>query len=137
MESLRPSRQDKWLSVGEGAFVEVHHADVEERSVDNLCCTSDGVAVIGAVVFLYTIVDGIGCQFRMQLTRLSVKSRAVVVVEAVGDVAALLHLSQIYAAADGMHASGRDEEDVSGVYLMACQGIDDGAVGNATLIFLG
>ena len=73
----------------------------------------------------------------MHLARFAVQAQAAVVVDAVGDVGGLLNLRDEAAAADGVDAACGQEEDVSGVYLIAGQHIGDGAVGHLGGILLG
>ena len=61
----------------------------------------------------------------MQLARLAVQSRTVVVVDAVGDVGGLLDLGKVATAADGVDAAGGQEEDVAGRDGMLRQHIGD------------
>ncbi len=51
----------------------------------------------------------------MELTRLAVEAPAVVVVDAVGDVGGLLYLCDEVSGADGVDASGGEEENIAGV----------------------
>ena len=73
----------------------------------------------------------------MELARLAVQAQAAVVVDAVGDVGRLLDLGDEAAAADGVDASGREEEHVAGMHVVAGQHLGDGAVRDALLVFLG
>ena len=66
----------------------------------------------------------------MYLAGLAVQAQAAVVVDAVGDIGRLLDFCDEAAAADGVDAPGRQEEDISGMYIVAGQDIGDGAVGH-------
>ena len=72
---------------GVGGF---YHLDAEERRVQYLMSYIDVIAMLCLVLRIDGMVDGLCCQFGVQLTWLAVESRAVVVVDAVGDVAGLL-----------------------------------------------
>ena len=85
---------------------------------------------MGAVVRVYRVVNGVLGQFRVNLAGFAVQAQAAVVVDAVGDVGRLLDLCDEAAAADGVDASGGQEEHVSGMHVIAGQHIGDGAVGH-------
>ena len=90
----------------------------------------------GAVLRIDLIVDGILRELCVELARLAVQAQAAVVVDAVGDVGSLLDLGDEAAAADGVDASGREEEHVAGMHVVAGQHLGDGAVRDALLVFL-
>ena len=114
-----------------------HHPHIEIRRVDDLHRSVGRVRVDRAVVRLDMEVERLRCQLRMQLARLAIHPRTVVVVDAVGDIARLLHLRQHNPAADGVDTPGREVEHIARLDLMVGQHLGDGAVGDAPLVFLG
>ena len=117
--------------------VDLHDTDIEVGGIDDLDGTVVGVDVFGAVVFLYMVVEGLGGQLGMELTGLAIHARAVVVVDAVGDIAGLLDLGEEDAATDGMDTTGREVEHIAGLDLMVGQDLGDGTVFYAFLVFIG
>ncbi len=67
------------------------------------------------------VVDGLYGQFGVQFAQSAVAVHAVIVIHAVSDVAGLLHFGKEHAGANGVDASGGQEEHVAGLYLAACQ----------------
>ena len=117
--------------------VDFHDADIEVGGVDDLDGTVVGVDVFGAVVFLYMEVEGLGGEFGVELAGLAVHAGAVVVVDAVGDVAGLLDLGEEDATTDGMDTAGREVEHIAGLDLMVGEDLGDGAVFYAFLVLIG
>ena len=117
--------------------VDFHDADIEVGGVDDLDGTVVGVDVFGAVVFLYMVVEGLGGEFGMELAGLAIHAWAVVVVDAIGDITALLYLCEEDAATDGMDTTGREVEDITGLDLMVGKDLGDGTVFYAFLVFIG
>ena len=93
--------------------------------------------VMCAIVLPDVIVNGLPGKFGVQGTGLAVQTRAIVVVDAVGDVAGLLYLKQIATSADGMHAAGRKEEDVARCHCVVGERIHYPAIGHQAGIFPG
>ena len=81
-------------------------------------------------------VEGLRCQVGMQLTRLAIHARTVVVEDTVGDIARLLDLRQEDAATDGMDTACGEVEDIARLDLVVGKNLSDAAVGNTTAIFL-
>ena len=75
-------------------------------TVDELADGLGGV-VRCAVLRPYLIVDGILRQFDMQLTEIAVDILASEVIDAIGNVAGFLYLSQKVAGTDGMQPTSR------------------------------
>ena len=73
----------------------------------------------------------------MQLTRFAVLVKAVVVVDAVGDIRGLLDFYQIAAVEDGVYASCWNEETVAVADFVFGQCVADGLVFNHLLVFFG
>ena len=73
----------------------------------------------------------------MELAGLAVHAGAVVVEDAVGDVAGLLDLSEEDTATDGMDTTGREVEDIACLDLMVGKDLGDGTVFYALLVFIG
>ena len=117
--------------------VDLHHTDIEVGGIDDLDGTVVGVDVFGAVVFLYMVVEGLGGEFGVELAGLAVHAGAVVVVDAVGDVAGLLDLSEEDTATDGMDTTGREVEDITGLDLMVGEHLGDSTVFYAFLVLIG
>ena len=117
--------------------VDFHDADIEVGGIDDLDGTVVGVDVFGAVVFLYMEVEGLGGEFGVQFAGLAIHAGAVVVVDAVGDVAGLLDLGEEDATADGMDTAGREVEHITGLDLMVGEDLGDGAVFYAFLVLIG
>jgi len=116
---------------------DLHHVDIEVRGVDNSCGAVGGLRIVHAVAGLDMVVEGLGGELGMELARLAVHSRAVVVEDAIGDVTGLLDLGEEDAATDGVDAAGREIEHVAGLHLMVGKDLGDGAVGNPTIVLLG
>ena len=110
--------------------------DTEVRGVQQYVGDIDVIAVLGLVVGIDGIVNGPGSQFGMQLAGLAVKTGAVIVEDAVGDIGGLLNLGQADAATDGMDTAGRKVEDVTLVDFMFGKDLGDGAVVDSLPIFL-
>ena len=91
--------------------VELQHANAEIGRVDDEHSPVVELGIIGAVVALHLVVEGLCRQLSMQFTGLTVQTRAVVVVDAVGDVTGLLDLGQQDAATDSMDTTSRQVED--------------------------
>ena len=72
----------------------------------------------------------------MQLTQVAVFVAAFVVIDAIGDVAGLLNLNQLAAVTDGMDATSRNEEAVTVLDSILCQGIADTVILNHLLVLL-
>ena len=117
--------------------VDLHDADIEVGGVDDLDGTVVGVDVFGAVVFFYMVVEGLGGQFGVQFAGFAVHARAVVVVDAIGDITALLDLGEEDATTDGMDTTGREVEDIAGLDLVVGEHLGDGTVFYALLVFIG
>ena len=117
--------------------VDFHDADIEVGGVDDLDGTVVGVDVFGAVVFLYMEVEGLGGEFGVEFAGLAVHAGAVVVEDAVGDVAGLLDLGEEDATTDGMDTAGGEVEDIAGLDLMVGEDLGDGAVFYAFLVLIG
>ena len=73
----------------------------------------------------------------MELTGFAIHARAVVVVDAVGDVAGLLDLGEEDTATDGMDTTGREVKHITGLDLMVGQYLGDGTVFYALLVLIG
>ena len=73
----------------------------------------------------------------MELAGLAVHARAVVVEDAVGDIAGLLDLGEEDATTDGMDTAGREVEHIAGLDLMVGEDLGDGAVFYAFLVLIG
>ena len=117
--------------------VDFHDADIEVGGIDDLDGTIVGVDVFGAVVFLYMEVEGLGGEFGMELAGFAVHAGAVVVEDAVGDVAGLLDLGEEDATADGMDTAGREVEHIAGLDLVVGEDFGDGAVFYSFLVLIG
>ena len=117
--------------------VDLHDTDIEVGGVDDLDGTVVCVDVFGAVVFLYVVVEGLGGEFGVELAGLAIHAGAVVVVDAVGDVAGLLDLGEEDATTDGMDTTGREVEHIAGLDLMVGQHLGDGTVFYAFLVLIG
>ena len=109
----------------------------EVGGVDDLDGTVVCIDVFGAVVFLYMVVEGLGGQFGVELAGLAVHAGAVVVEDAVGDVAGLLDLGEEDTTTDGMDTTGREVEHIACLDLMVGQYLGDGTVFYAFLVFIG
>lgn len=116
---------------------DLHHTDIEIGGVDDLNSPVGRIDILRAVVGLHMEVEGLRRQVGMEFTGLAVDAGTAVVVDAVGDIARLLHLSQQDAAADGVDTARREVENITGLDGMVGQDLGDGAVGNATLILVG
>lgn len=92
--------------------------------------------VIGTVSRVCAVVDGIDGFCGMQLARTSVKPWSVIIEYAVSDVATLLNLCQSDSSADGMYATGRDEEHVAPSDFVTLQHVADGSVLHPFLILV-
>ena len=117
--------------------VDLHDTDIEVGGIDDLDGTVVGVDVLGAVVFLYVVVEGLGGEFGVQFAGFAVHAGAVVVEDAVGDIGGLLDLGEEDAATDGMDTTGREVEDITGLDLMVGQHLGDGTVFYALLVLIG
>ena len=117
--------------------VEVGGGDDGGGAAGGVAILGDGGLVVGAVLVVDLEVDGLGGKVGMELTGAAIEARSVVVVDAIGDIAGLLNLGQTDAATDGMDTTGREVEDITRVHLMACEGLDDGAIGYPLLVLLG
>ena len=117
--------------------VDLHDTDIEVGGVDDLDGTVVGVDVFGAVVFLYMVVEGLGGEFGVEFAGFAIHARAVVVVDAVGNIAGLLDLGEEDATTDGMDTTSREVEDITGLDLMVGQHLGDGTVFYAFLVFIG
>ena len=117
--------------------VDLHDTDIEVGGVDDLDGTVVGVDVFRAVVFLYMEVEGLGSKFGVEFAGLAVHAGAVVVEDAVGDVAGLLDLGEEDATTDGMDTAGREVEDIAGLDLVVGEDLGDGAVFYAFLVLIG
>ena len=117
--------------------VDLHDTDIEVGGIDDLDGTVVGVDVFGAVVFLYVVVEGLGGQFGVQFAGFAVHAGAVVVVDAIGDVAGLLDLGEEDATTDGMNTTGREVEDITGLDLMVGKDLGDSTVFYAFLVLIG
>ena len=117
--------------------VDFHDTDIEVGGVDDLDGTVVGVDVFGAVVLLDMEVEGLGGQFGVEFAGLAVHAGSVVVEDAVGDVAGLLDLGEEDATTDGMDTTGGQVEHITGLDLMVGEDLGDGAVLDATVVFLG
>ena len=73
----------------------------------------------------------------MQFTWLAIKSHAVIIEDAIGDIAALLNLCEEDASADGMYPACRDIEHITGLNLMFSKVVYDSAIGYFLLILFG
>lgn len=96
----------------------LNHLDTEVRGVEEFVGTLVILAMIGLVLGIDMKVDGLGCQFGMEFTRLPIKSKTIVIVDAIGDIAGLLYLGQTNATTDGMNTTGRKIEDITLLYFM-------------------
>ena len=67
-------------------FVNLHDTDIEERRVDDLYGTVGGFGIDRAIVGLDMEVQGLGSQSCVELTRLAIETRAIVVEDAIGDI---------------------------------------------------
>ena len=92
--------------------------------------------IVLAVVAEYGVVNALAGLLGMQLSQVAVLVGSAVVVDAVGDVAGLLYLCQIASGTDGVDASGRNEETVTLLDAVLCQGIADGVVVDHRLVLL-
>ena len=81
------------------------------------------------------IIEGFCGQIRVQFARFSVHSGSVIVVDAIGKVAALLHFGQQNAGPDGVNTAGRNIEHVARMHLVAGQYVGDSAIGDALFAF--
>ena len=117
--------------------VDFHDADIEVGGVDDLDGTVVGVDVFGAVVFLYVEVEGLSGKFGVELAGLTVHAGAVVVEDAVGDIAGLLDLGEEDATTDGMDTAGGEVEHVARLDLVVGEYLGDGAVFYAFLVLIG
>ena len=119
---------------GDGGVDDAHG---EVGGVDAGVGTIDGFVVEGEVLVFDMEVDGVEGLLGVELTGFAVKSRAVVVVDAVGDVAALLHFCQQDAATDGVDATRGQVEDVAWFDGVLGKHLRDAAVGYALPVFVG
>ena len=110
--------------------------DAEMWGVQQYVGNIDVITVLGLVVGIDGEVNGLGSQFGMELAGLAVKTRTVIVEDAVGDIGGLLYLDQTDAATDGMDTTGRKVEDIALVDFMFGKDLGDGAVVDTLLIFL-
>lgn len=115
----------------------VDNTYLEVGGVDTGVGSVGGFVVECAVFIFYMEVDGFKGKIGVQLSWFAVKPRAVVVEDAIGDIAALLHLCQEDAAADGMDASCGEIEHVAWFHFVAGKHLCDATVGYALLIFVG
>ena len=72
----------------------------------------------------------------MQLASLSVGTFAVIVVDAVGDIAGLLYLSDEASRADGMHASDRQEKNVARCHVVTLKHLHNTVVFDSSHVFI-
>ena len=72
----------------------------------------------------------------MQFSGFPVNAGSVVIIDAIGEIAALLYFGQQNTTADSVHTSGREIKYITCMYLVACQYIGNSAVGNALFIFI-
>ena len=118
-------------------FVNLHDTDIEEGGVDNLYGTVGGFGIYGTIVGLDMEVQGLGSQGCVELARLAIETRAVVVEDAIGDIRGLLDLSEEDAPTDGVHTTGREVEDIARLDLVVGKDLGDAAVLNALLVLVG
>ena len=104
--------------------------DHEIGAVDHAYNAVRWQRIVGAIVGIDIEINGIARLERVELTRLAIEAETVVVEETVGDIGTLLDLAHHDASADGVYASGRDEEDIAGMHLVTCKNIDNRAVVN-------
>ena len=64
----------------------------------------------------------------MQLARLAIQTRAIVIEDAVSEVGRLLDLGQQNAATDGVNTASRKIKHIACLHLMARQHVGDGAI---------
>ena len=100
-----------------------------EHRVGTILLTLIGRLILG----LHMIIDGLGSQVDMQLARLAIQTRAIVIEDAVSEVGRLLDLGQQNAATDGVNTARRKVKHIASLHLMARQHIGDGAILNAFL----
>ena len=86
---------------------------------------------------MHCVVDGLLRLLDVQVARLAVQTQAPVVIDPVGQVGSLLDLGYERSCADGVDATGREEEYVSRSDIVAGEDIGDGVVTHPVLIFLG
>ena len=110
--------------------------DAEVGGVQQHVGNINVITVLGLVVGIDSIVDGLGSQLGMELAGLAVKTGTVVVEDAVGDIGGLLYLDQTDASTDGMYTSGGEVEDIALVDFMFGKDLGDGAVVDTLFIFL-
>ena len=101
--------------------------DDEVGTVDELAGRLRRV-VRRAVLGPHLIVDGLFGLFDVQLTGIAVGILATEVIDAVGDVAGLLNLSEEVACANGMQTTGRQEIEVALVSLVGGDDVLHGRV---------
>ena len=83
------------------------------------------------------IVECLRSQFGMQLTRLTIHTRPVIVKDTIGHIRRLLHLGQQDTGTDSMHTSSRQVEHITRLYLMTGEHIRYRAIGDILFISLG
>ena len=82
------------------------------------------------------VVECLGGQLGMEFAGLAIHAWAVVVVDAIGDIAGLLDLGEHDAATDGMYTACREVEDIASLDLMVGKDLCDASVLNPLLIFI-
>ena len=137
LDAHRDDEAIVFAKVAVEGFGDFHDADIEIGGVDDLDGLIGIVDILGAVVLFDMIVEGLRCQLGMQLARLTIHARTVVVVDAIGDIGGLLDFCQKDASTDGMDATGREIEYIAGLDLMVGKDIYDSAIGYALLVFFG
>lgn len=110
--------------------------DAEEWRIDNDVALLGRAVVEGAIVLCHVIVECLGSQGCVQLARLTVKSRTIVVEDAVSDIAGLLNLGKTDAATDGMYPTRWQVEDIARMNLVLGKDIDYGSVSHTLGILL-
>ena len=129
--SLNTERDDEAVVLDQVAVK--WRLDVDD-SYDKVGAVNDEIGAIGlvdvygAVLIRHSEVDGLRCELGMQLARLAVHARPIVVVDAVGHVAALLDFGQEDTATDGVDASCRDIKYISWSDFVSGEDFDDGVV---------
>ena len=137
LDAHRDDEAIVFAKVAMEGFGDFHDADIEIGGVDDMDGLVGIVDILGAVVLFDMIVEGLRCQLGMQLARLTIHARTIVVVDAIGDIGRLLDLCQEDASTDGMDATGREIEYIACLDLMVGKNLDDGAIGYALLVFFG
>ena len=116
---------------------QLHDTDFEIGGVYDMDGLVLGFFILCEIVILDMVVKGLGCQVGMELAGLAIQARAIIVIDAIGDIGGLLDLGQHDATTDGVDTSGREIQHIARFHLMVGQDLSDSAFIDSAVILVG